>query len=122
MLNSYPSELAVVKRFWKYILDREVKMFASVAKTLRTNIFSERLASTFYFIIFLFQFMQGICGDMLWSSISNNLLISVATLLKDCAFNVKGKVSWLFPFLILNFAFDIITLIEKKLSVASFLG
>lgn len=56
VLNSYPSELAVVKRFWKYILDRE-----------------------------------GICGDMLWSSISNNLLISVATLLKDCAFNVKGK-------------------------------
>uniref|UniRef100_M1A9M3 Oxidoreductase n=2 Tax=Solanum tuberosum TaxID=4113 RepID=M1A9M3_SOLTU len=56
VLNSYPSELAVVKRFWKYILDRE-----------------------------------GICGDMLWSSISNNLLISVAALLKDCAFSVKGK-------------------------------
>ncbi|PHT55253.1 hypothetical protein CQW23_03739 [Capsicum baccatum] len=56
VLNSYPSELAVVRRFWKYILDRE-----------------------------------GICGDMLWSSISNNLLNSVASLLKDCGFSVKGK-------------------------------
>ncbi|CAN4081707.1 unnamed protein product [Withania somnifera] len=56
VLNSYPFELAVVKRFWKYILDR-----------------------------------VGICGDMLWSSISNNLLTSVASLLKDCAFSVKGK-------------------------------
>ncbi|OIT37144.1 PREDICTED: uncharacterized protein LOC109241175 [Nicotiana attenuata] len=56
VLNSYPSEFALVKRFWKYILDRE-----------------------------------GICGDMLWSSISNNMLFSVASLLKDCAFSVKGK-------------------------------
>ncbi|KAF3636712.1 hypothetical protein FXO37_25315 [Capsicum annuum] len=71
VLNSYPSELAVVRRFWKYILDRE-----------------------------------GICGDMLWSSISNNLLNSVASLLKDCGFSVKGKVSWLFPFLRLTSAFD----------------
>ncbi|KAJ8544950.1 hypothetical protein K7X08_017533 [Anisodus acutangulus] len=56
VLNSYPSEFTVVKRFWKYILDCE-----------------------------------GICGDTLWSSISNNLLFSVASLLKDCAFSVKGK-------------------------------
>lgn len=32
VLNSYPSEFALVKRFWKYILDREVKMSTSVAK------------------------------------------------------------------------------------------
>lgn len=56
VLNSCPSEFGLVKRFWKYILDRE-----------------------------------GLFGDMLWASISNNSLISVASLLKNCTFTVTGK-------------------------------
>jgi hypothetical protein len=36
--------------------------------------------------------MQGLFGDMLWASISNNSLISVASLLKNCTFTVTGKV------------------------------
>ncbi|TXG59052.1 hypothetical protein EZV62_016881 [Acer yangbiense] len=56
VLNAYPSEFGIVKRFWKYILDRE-----------------------------------GICGDTLWASISNNSLISAAHLLKHCTFEVTGK-------------------------------
>ncbi|KAM7508071.1 hypothetical protein LguiA_018524 [Lonicera macranthoides] len=56
VFNSCPSEFGLVKRFWKYILDRE-----------------------------------GLVGDILWASISNNSLISVASLLKQCSFRVKGK-------------------------------
>ncbi|KAE8021629.1 hypothetical protein FH972_007503 [Carpinus fangiana] len=56
VLNSCPSEFGLVKRFWKYILDRE-----------------------------------GLSGDMLWASISNNSLISVASVLKNCTFTVTGK-------------------------------
>ncbi|KAG9153490.1 hypothetical protein Leryth_018748 [Lithospermum erythrorhizon] len=56
LLNSYPSELGLVKRFWKYILDR-----------------------------------QGFDEDILWASVSKNFLFSVATLLKSCSFEVKGK-------------------------------
>ncbi|KAK2966946.1 hypothetical protein RJ640_002131, partial [Escallonia rubra] len=57
VLNSYPSELGLVKRFWKYILDSEV----------------------------------GVDGDIFWASISTNSLMSVASLLKQCSFRVKGK-------------------------------
>ncbi|GMY13564.1 HI0933_like domain-containing protein [Fagus crenata] len=56
VLNSCPSEFGIVKRFWKYILDRE-----------------------------------GLSEDMLWASISNKSLISVASLLKLCTFKVTGK-------------------------------
>ncbi|XVF69440.1 hypothetical protein PTKIN_Ptkin11bG0081800 [Pterospermum kingtungense] len=56
LLNSCPTELGLVKRFWKYILDRE-----------------------------------GLVGDTLWASISNNSLVSIAHLLKHCTFEVKGK-------------------------------
>ncbi|OMO77950.1 hypothetical protein COLO4_24935 [Corchorus olitorius] len=56
VLNSCPTELGLVKRFWKYILDRE-----------------------------------GLVGDTLWASVSNNALISIAQLLKHCTFEVKGK-------------------------------
>lgn len=56
VLNSWPSELRLVKRFWQYVLDRE-----------------------------------GIAGDILWASISNNSLMAVASLLKQCSFRVKGK-------------------------------
>nr|GMC62139.1 uncharacterized protein LOC109180409 [Ipomoea batatas] len=56
LLNSCPMELGLVKRFWKYILDRE-----------------------------------GLDGDNLWSSISNNLLMSIVFTLKHCSFTVKGK-------------------------------
>ncbi|XP_017240363.1 uncharacterized protein LOC108213132 isoform X2 [Daucus carota subsp. sativus] len=56
MLNSYPLELGLVKRFWKYLLDRE-----------------------------------GIDGDILWASVSNNSIMSIASLLKQCPFKVKGK-------------------------------
>ncbi|KAH7846826.1 hypothetical protein Vadar_018629 [Vaccinium darrowii] len=56
VLNSWPSELGLVKRFWKYILDRE-----------------------------------GLNGDTLWASVSNNALKSVASQLKQCSFVVKGK-------------------------------
>ncbi|KAL4653684.1 hypothetical protein ACB092_01G323300 [Castanea dentata] len=55
-VNSCPSEFGLVKRFWKYILDRE-----------------------------------GLSEDMLWASVSNNSLISVASLLKHCTFKVTGK-------------------------------
>ncbi|KAL6960701.1 hypothetical protein U1Q18_038464 [Sarracenia purpurea var. burkii] len=56
VLNSYPLELGLVKRFWKYILDRE-----------------------------------DLNVDILWASISNSALLSVANLLKHCSFRVKGK-------------------------------
>ncbi|XP_059670270.1 uncharacterized protein LOC132315871 isoform X2 [Cornus florida] len=55
-LNLCPSEFGLVKRFWKYILERE-----------------------------------GVCEDILWASVSNNSLMSVASLLKQCSFAVKGK-------------------------------
>ncbi|KAL5582393.1 hypothetical protein UlMin_014835 [Ulmus minor] len=54
--NAYPPEFDLVKRFWKYILDR-----------------------------------QGLSGDSLWASISNNSLISTASLLKQCNFGITGK-------------------------------
>ncbi|XVE59842.1 hypothetical protein DITRI_Ditri05aG0079300 [Diplodiscus trichospermus] len=56
LLNSCPTELGLVKRFWKYILDHE-----------------------------------GLVGDTLWASVSNNSLVSIAHLLKHCAFEVNGK-------------------------------
>ncbi|KAL7256747.1 hypothetical protein ACSBR1_010646 [Camellia fascicularis] len=56
VLNWCPSKLGLVKRFWKYILDRE-----------------------------------GVNGDILWASVSNNTLLSVASLLKQYSFRVKGK-------------------------------
>ncbi|KAF5457193.1 hypothetical protein F2P56_021312 [Juglans regia] len=56
VLNSCPSEFGLVKRFWKYILDRE-----------------------------------SLVEDILWASISNNSLNSVASLLKHCSFRVTGK-------------------------------
>ncbi|KAF5457194.1 hypothetical protein F2P56_021312 [Juglans regia] len=58
VLNSCPSEFGLVKRFWKYILDRE-----------------------------------SLVEDILWASISNNSLNSVASLLKHCSFRVTGKIS-----------------------------
>ncbi|KAK4752843.1 hypothetical protein SAY87_021641 [Trapa incisa] len=54
--NSYPSSFGIVKRFWKYILDR-----------------------------------VGVDADILWASISNNSLIAIASLLKQCMFQVRGK-------------------------------
>ncbi|KAD0072700.1 hypothetical protein E3N88_44825 [Mikania micrantha] len=56
--GSYPPELGIVKRFWKYLLNRE-----------------------------------GIDEDILWASISSNSLMSVAALLKQCSFIIKGKIS-----------------------------
>ncbi|KAG2710303.1 hypothetical protein I3760_04G019900 [Carya illinoinensis] len=56
VLNSCPSEFGLVKRFWKYILNRE-----------------------------------SLVEDVLWASISNNSLNSVASLLKHCSFRVTGK-------------------------------
>ncbi|KAI3970625.1 hypothetical protein MKX01_024272 [Papaver californicum] len=56
ILNSSPSEFGIVKRFWKYVLDRE-----------------------------------NLDGDTLWASISNNAIMSVASLLKQCPFGVKRK-------------------------------
>ncbi|XP_043705817.1 uncharacterized protein YtfP isoform X5 [Telopea speciosissima] len=55
-LNSFPLDFGLVKRFWKYILERE-----------------------------------GLSGDILWASVSNNSIISVVSLLKQCSFGVKGK-------------------------------
>ncbi|KAI3503378.1 hypothetical protein L1887_31819 [Cichorium endivia] len=54
--GSYPQELGLVKRFWKYLLNRE-----------------------------------GIDEDILWASISNNSLMSIVAILKQCSFIVKGK-------------------------------
>ncbi|KAK9104864.1 hypothetical protein Scep_021708 [Stephania cephalantha] len=56
VINSFPPEFGLVKRFWKYLLDRE-----------------------------------GIDGETFWASISNNSLISLCSLLKNCSFNVTGK-------------------------------
>ncbi|KAL8545886.1 hypothetical protein ACS0TY_005851 [Phlomoides rotata] len=56
VINSFPSEFGLVKRFWRYILER-----------------------------------QESTGDLLWASASNNLLTSIASHLKNCTFNVKGK-------------------------------
>ncbi|KAK6153035.1 hypothetical protein DH2020_012674 [Rehmannia glutinosa] len=56
VISSFPSELGLVKRFWRYILEHE-----------------------------------DLVGDLLWASISNNLLISIASRLKNCSFRVKGK-------------------------------
>ncbi|CAA3005819.1 uncharacterized protein LOC111400826 isoform X1 [Olea europaea var. sylvestris] len=55
IINSFPSEFGLVKRFWRYILGRED------------------------------------IGDLLWASVSNNVLISIAFQLKNCSFTVKGK-------------------------------
>nr|XP_029123478.1 uncharacterized protein LOC105054088 isoform X2 [Elaeis guineensis] len=55
--NSFPSQFGLVKRFWRYLLEREV----------------------------------GLDGDILWASISNNHLNSLALLLKQCPFKVVGK-------------------------------
>ncbi|KAL3640151.1 hypothetical protein CASFOL_015119 [Castilleja foliolosa] len=55
VVNSFPSEFGLVKRFWMYILENEK------------------------------------VGDPLWASISNNLLISIASRLKNSSFRVKGK-------------------------------
>ncbi|KAL2487377.1 Phosphoglycerate mutase-like family protein [Abeliophyllum distichum] len=55
IINSFPSEFGLVKRFWRYILGRED------------------------------------IGDLLWASVSNNLLILIAFQLKNCSFTVKGK-------------------------------
>ncbi|XP_071692650.1 uncharacterized protein [Rutidosis leptorrhynchoides] len=54
--GSYPPELGLIKRFWKYLLKHE-----------------------------------GIDEDILWASISNNSLMSIAAVLKQCSFIVKGK-------------------------------
>ncbi|GAB4832174.1 hypothetical protein Ancab_006191 [Ancistrocladus abbreviatus] len=54
--NSYPSEFGLVKRFWKYLLDR-----------------------------------KGLAEDALWASLSNDFLLSIASLLKQCSFEVTGK-------------------------------
>ncbi|KAK6128353.1 hypothetical protein DH2020_037904 [Rehmannia glutinosa] len=56
VISSFPSELGLVKRFWRYILEHE-----------------------------------DLVGDLLWASISNSLLISIACRLKNCSFRVKGK-------------------------------
>ncbi|CAM8970524.1 unnamed protein product [Rhodiola kirilowii] len=56
IVNSHPSELGLVERFWKYVLDRE-----------------------------------GIDGDILWASVSNNAITAVSSLLKNCSFGVTGK-------------------------------
>ncbi|KAL0285501.1 UNVERIFIED_CONTAM: putative protein YtfP [Sesamum angustifolium] len=56
VINSFPSELGLVKRFWRYILEYE-----------------------------------DFVDDLLWASISNNLLIAIASRLKNCCFRVKGK-------------------------------
>ncbi|WOL15240.1 hypothetical protein Cni_G24021 [Canna indica] len=54
--NSYPSQFNLVKRFWRYLLERE-----------------------------------GLDADILWASISNNHLSSLALLLKQCPFKITGK-------------------------------
>ncbi|XP_042422885.1 uncharacterized protein YtfP-like isoform X2 [Zingiber officinale] len=54
--NSFPSQFNLVKRFWRYLLERE-----------------------------------GLEADILWASISNNHLTSLALLLKQCPFKIAGK-------------------------------
>ncbi|KAI4387775.1 hypothetical protein MLD38_000178 [Melastoma candidum] len=56
LMNSCPLEFGLIKRFWKYIVERE-----------------------------------GVGGDILWASVSNNSLSEVASLLKQCSFHVTGK-------------------------------
>ncbi|KAE8727648.1 hypothetical protein F3Y22_tig00005406pilonHSYRG00011 [Hibiscus syriacus] len=34
---------------------------------------------------------EGLMGDTLWASVSNNSIVSIANLLKHCTFEVKGK-------------------------------
>ncbi|CAD5164782.1 unnamed protein product [Musa acuminata subsp. malaccensis] len=54
--NSFPTKFNLVKRFWRYLLERE-----------------------------------GLDADILWASISNNHLNSIALLLKQCPFGIAGK-------------------------------
>ncbi|KAE9612670.1 protein CHP00275, flavoprotein HI0933 [Lupinus albus] len=56
IVNSYPLEFGITKRFWSYVLER-----------------------------------QGVNGDILWASISNNSLMSIGSMLKDCTFEIIGK-------------------------------
>lgn len=88
VINSCPSEFGLVKRFWKYILDREVSLPIQVERS-----YNGHLLGKFYIrmVVFLVH-MQGLCGDTLWASISNNSLISITHLLKHCTFEVTGKV------------------------------
>lgn len=56
VVNSSPLEFSLVKRCWKYLLNRE-----------------------------------GVDEDILWASVSSDTLFCVASLLKDCSFEVTGK-------------------------------
>ncbi|GER36858.1 oxidoreductase [Striga asiatica] len=56
VINSFPSEFGIVRRFWRYIVEQE-----------------------------------DLVEDLLWASISNNLITSIASRLKNCSFRVKGK-------------------------------
>ncbi|RWR72611.1 HI0933_like domain-containing protein [Cinnamomum micranthum f. kanehirae] len=56
VLSSFPPQFGLVKRFWKYLLQRE-----------------------------------DIDGNIVWASISNNSLNSIALLLKQCSFTLAGK-------------------------------
>ncbi|WJX70460.1 hypothetical protein P8452_54571 [Trifolium repens] len=56
VINSWPLEFGITKRFWSYVLER-----------------------------------QGLSGDILWASISNNSLMSIGSLLKECTFEITGK-------------------------------
>ncbi|KAK3015303.1 hypothetical protein RJ639_006941 [Escallonia herrerae] len=40
-----------------------------------------------------YRLLEGVDGDIFWASISTNSLMSVASLLKQCSFRVKGKIS-----------------------------
>ncbi|CAA0823398.1 FAD/NAD(P)-binding oxidoreductase family protein [Striga hermonthica] len=56
VVNSFPSEFGIMRRFWRYIVEQE-----------------------------------DLAEDLLWASISNNLITSIASRLKNCSFRVKGK-------------------------------
>ncbi|KAH0454111.1 hypothetical protein IEQ34_016035 [Dendrobium chrysotoxum] len=70
--NSFPSEFGLVKRFWGYLLDREV---IQSDEALVINLYS-----------------NGLDGDQPWACIANKSLNSIALLLKQCSFKVIGKV------------------------------
>lgn len=112
--NSYPPEFGLVKRFWKYILDRQVLcLFLSSYVVFSKRTFPHK-----------FNFhLQGVSGDDLWSSVPNNTLTSVASLLKHCDFRVTGKVKFcklqvffcLFKFLHFFFGF-FLSIVEISIS------
>ncbi|EHA8588785.1 hypothetical protein COCNU_scaffold006663G000010 [Cocos nucifera] len=104
--NSFPSQFGLVKRFWRYLLEREDLdgdiLWASISDN-HLNSLALLLKQCPFKVAGKGQFkdefvtaggvplLEDLDGDILWASISDNHLNSLALLLKQCPFKVAGK-------------------------------